>query len=641
MKKLAVAFLSSLLFSKPALADIKLPYLFSSHAVLQRNAPLKIWGWASPGESVTVTFRNQTKSATADAAGKWTTQLAPEGEGGPYTLTVSNGKQTIKLDDLMVGEVWVCSGQSNMEWILADAQNGKEEIAAADYPGIRQFVVSKKVAYSPQAMTDSAAWQVCSPSTASRFSAVAYFFARKLYNELKVPIGLINSSWGGTNAEAWASADAMGLSPDFAKAITDAPKSAEDYALIVRKRNSELLQKFGGALPQEKESVWMDAAYNDAAWPTLDVTKYWEEQGLQSFDGSVWYRTVVSLTPQQAAAKATLRLGPIDDNDQTFVNGKQIGATAQYNADRAYSIPAGLLHAGANVILVKAIDDQGNGGFYGNAPRSLNFDGATALTLPSKWKARIGNSAASKPGPNELPASLYNGMINPLINYAIRGALWYQGEANVDRAKQYETLFPLLITDWRKKWNQGNFPFYFVQLSSYDPAHKPQGSQSPWAELRDAQRKTLSLPATGMAVTTDIGARDDIHPRNKQDVGLRLALIALHDTYGKAIVAMGPVIKSAVQSSNTLIIGFGNAASGLKTKDGGGEVSSLELVDADGKIIPVPGAIAKNGVLVSVPAGVKATAVRYGWKDDAGDANLQNADGLPAVPFQYSLTNKK
>lgn len=626
------------MMSSCSTAAIQLPHLFSSHMVLQREAPIRIWGKAGAGEKITVRFHQQTKKTTAGKNGDWDVILDKEKAGGPFELQIQGANETISFEDVLVGEVWVCSGQSNMEWSVAEAKNNAEEITNAEFPLIRQFDVPNRIAFAPEWNTDAATWQVCSPATAGRFSAVAYFFARKLYQELKVPVGLINSTWGGTEAEAWTSKSSLLQHPDFTTAFNDIPANEDEYAGLIQKRNEALIKKFQGRLNTEDEARWNNSSYDDAAWPALSVNKLWEEQGLADFDGVVTYRTVVQITAAQAGKKATLHLGAIDDDDLTFVNGKPVGETRLWNAERKYALPAGVLHEGVNVILVKAIDNGGGGGFHGASEKAIVFEDGMKASLPSIWKAQIGSGRSNvRPNPNELPSSLYNAMIAPLRNYTIRGAIWYQGEGNADRPKQYETLFPLMINDWRKQWRQGNFPFYFVQLSSYDPEHKPFGSPSNWAQLREAQRKTLSLPNTGMAVTIDIGERDDIHPKNKQDVGLRLALIALEKTFRKQITSSGPATPLAVRDGDKIIIGFKEAAAGLHTRTGSESIEGFDCIDAAGKVYPVQARLEGKLVIINLQKGINPVAVRYAWADDAGNANLYNGAGLPTVPFSTEV----
>lgn len=615
--------------------DLALPYLFSNRMVLQRNSPVRIWGQAAGGEKITVLFRQQSKTVTANAKGQWQVLLSPEPAGGPHTLTVKGKNETKRFEDVLVGEVWVCAGQSNMEWDVASSLNAQSEIAAANFPAIRQFDVPNKVAFSPQQNTDSSTWEPCTPATSARFSAVAYFFARRLYQELRVPVGLINSTWGGTAAEAWTSAPALKTHPDFAK--INAPKTEAEYQALKAAGQKNMFQRFqGGPAAKEQLVNWSRADFDASQWPALAADKLWEEQSLPDFDGVVWYRTVINIAAEEAGQEATLHLGTIDDNDETFVNGKRIGSTRQWNATRSYAVPEGVLQAGSNVVLVRVVDDGGGGGFYGKEEKYLALGDGKRVNLPRQWQAQATNSiVGSRPNPNDLPASLFNGMVAPLTGYTIRGAIWYQGESNADRPKQYETLFPLLITDWRKHWQQPNFPFYFVQLSSYDPARKPLDALSNWALLRDAQRKTLSLSNTGMAVTTDVGERDDIHPKNKQDVGLRLALIALARTYHKPLVFSGPAFQKLTRAGNKITLQFNDAA-GLVTRNNG-PLHGFDGVDENGKVMSLNGTILQNKVVLELPAGTVLKTLQYAWHDDAGDANLQNSSGLPAVPFQIKL----
>ncbi|WP_324679056.1 sialate O-acetylesterase [Hymenobacter sp. GOD-10R] len=606
--------------------------------VLQRNQPIPVWGWADKGESLVIEFHNQTRQVKAGADGKWQVALGAESAGGPYTLRIS-GQNKVQLKDVLVGDVWICSGQSNMGWPLASALRGKEEIAAANYPQIRQFKVHNDAGERPKDdLAFEGSWKPALPAYAGDFTAIGYFFACDLYKELNVPIGLINTSWGGTDIETWISKGAYERSPDFSQMIAGLP--AIDLGTEAKAKTEAiqgLIKRLQGQLPTaEAAASWRSAAFNDSSWPTMNVPQLWEQDVLKDLDGTVWFRKAVDLAPGDAGKEATLALGVIDDNDQTYVNGTKVGATTGYTVKRAYSIPQGVLKPGKNVIAIRVEDTGGGGGLYGEANELSLKVGEKTMPLAGLWSFGIETvqTNTSFINPNSYPTILYNAMIHPLLPIAMKGVLWYQGENNAGRAQEYRKAFPLLIQDWRQQWGQKDFPFYFVQLASYNAANGNSEQGSTWAELREAQSLTLSVPNTGMAVTTDIGEAKDIHPRNKQDVGHRLARIALHDAYGKKIVSVGPTFKSMKVEGNKIRLSFSDLGSGLAIKAGQSVLAGFDLAGEDQKFRPAKAAIEGNDVVVYREDTAKPVAVRYNWADYAGAGNLYNKEGLPAAPFR-------
>jgi sialate O-acetylesterase len=633
---LAILFIYSLGF-----AQVKLPAVFGNHMVLQRQQPIPVWGWAKPGEKISVSLNNKSATAKADKAGKWKVQLPAEEAGGPYTLTVK-ASNTIVLEDVLIGEVWLCSGQSNMEWNVAKSTNGKEEIAAANYPNIRHFKVGRNVAGLPQEDVTSVGWLPATPEHVGNFTGVGYFFAKHLQKELNVPIGLINSTWGGTHVETWTGREAFENDPEFSSMIK---KYSSGYIDSIKTEKEASFQKLKAAIEARKQKAgnvtdWALPNYNATDWAKLKVPGFWEQQGLAGLDGVVWFRKEIQLTEAQAAA-ATLHLAMIDDNDVTWVNGAKVGETTGYNVERAYKIPAGLLKPGKNIIALRIDDPSGNGGISGKEEDIyLSFADGSKIPLAGQWLVNVekvtNSGAATAMGPNEYPTLLFNGMINPIIPYGIRGALWYQGESNTGRAFQYRKSFPLMINDWRKRWAQGDFPFYFVQLATFfagSGGNKNSGNE--WAELREAQTLTLSLPNTGMAVTTDIGNPKDIHPINKQDVGKRLALQALQKTYGrKNLLASGPVFEKATAKGNQMVVSFNHTGSGLTTADKYGYLYGFEVAGIDQQWHFARAWIVGNTVLVESDKVSSPVALRYNWTDNAEAGNLFNKEGLPAAPFR-------
>lgn len=623
-----------------AFANVTLPKIFNDNMVLQRERKIAIWGWAEPKEKITVMLKEQVKSVTANKDGKWRLELNAETAGGPYTLTIK-GKNTIILNNVMVGDVWVCSGQSNMEMPIAAwgyINNYQQEIAAANYPNIRQFLVPRKIASQLKDDLSGGDWSVCNPDNAGAFSAVAYFFARELNTQLNVPIGLINTSWGGTQVESWTSRSAFENSDEFKSMIAKMPNL--DLDKLVKEKEAAMkakIEKLQGTPATAAEiAAWKSKDFNDANWHTLNVPGLWEQQEPGDLDGFIWVRKSFEVVSEDAGKAAVLELSAIDDNEETYLNGEKVGATSGYNIKRKYSIPEGKLVAGKNVIAVRIDDTGGGGGIYGDAGDVKISIGSKTISLTGNWTYKIEKvmSGASAIGPNSYPTILFNSMINPIIQFGIKGAIWYQGETNAGRAIQYRKAFPLMINDWRKQWKQGDFPFYFVQLATYQADNGTSEKGSSWAELREAQTMTLSLPNTGMSVTTDIGDVKDIHPKNKQDVGKRLAAIALSKTYGKNNIYSGPTYQAFKTDGNKAIVSFTNVGSGLMTQDKYGYLKGFEVAGADQKFYYARAYIDGDKVILTADAVANPIAVRYGWADDAGDDNLFNKDGFPAPPFR-------
>nr|WP_315240666.1 sialate O-acetylesterase [uncultured Flavobacterium sp.] len=631
MKKKIVIFI--LFFSLFASANVRMPLLFSDGMVLQRNKEIPVWGWADANEKVTIHFNKQTKTIQADTNGKWMVKLAAEKAGGPFELTIT-GKNKVVIKDVLVGEVWICSGQSNMEFQMYKLPDFETQKNQANYPMIRQFGVAQDLSGTPKEDLKAGKWAASNKENIRDFTAAGFFFAKKLYAELKIPIGIINTSWGGTNVETWTSRQAFEKSDEFKTMIADVP--AVDMDAIFESYKKSLLENIrkiqGFDVTLTNEDQFKTVEFNDKSWPEIKVPSLWENQQIGNIDGIVWMRKTVVLTAEQAKSEAILHLAKVDDEDQTFVNGIQIGTNNIWDKQRIYKIPANVLKEGTNVIAVRITDYSGGGGIYGDpADLKIQFKDRN-LPLEGLWKFNVVQVKISV-SPNSYPSLLYNAMVNPLVPYAIQGVLWYQGEANVWRANQYKKAFPLMIQDWRTKWNQGNFPFYYVQLSTFDEFGGNSKKGSRWAELREAQSETLKIPNTGMAVTTDIGNAKDIHPTNKQDVGLRLAAIALNNVYGKKQVFSGPTYKSQEINGNQIILTFENIGTGL-SKPNNSELKGFEIAGADKVFYSAKAIIKDNKIIVSGDQVQKPVAVRYGWADDDTEINLFNKEKFPASPFR-------
>jgi len=620
-------------------AKVILHQLFQDHMIIQRNAEVPIWGWADTGEHITVTLGEQSHKTQAGADGKWQITLSPVPAGGPYEMTVE-GSNTISIQDIYAGEVWICSGQSNMEWTVRNAQNAENEIANAQYPLIRHFNVPRMIATTPQEkITETTSWEICSPETVGDFTAVGYYFARDLYENLNLPIGLINTSWGGTEVEAWTSARAIRTTPYFEEELeTLQTINLQTFQQEQERKIREMLGKdFKVEVPLvDGVPAWAAEEIDMSEWNKMEnMPSNWERRGLLGVDGVIWFRKEFILTPGQAAQTIMLNLGPIDDQDITWVNGVQVGKTEVYNEPRSYQIQANILKPGKNTITVKVTDNAGRGGLWGNEGDLFLSIGDQRVDLGGTWLYKASDIRVNTAiNPNQYATMLFNGMVAPLIPYRFQGVIWYQGESNANRANQYQTLFPLMIKDWRDHWDIGEFPFLFVQLANFrQPVDTPQGST--WAELREAQTMTLSLPQTGMASTIDIGDAHDIHPRNKQDVGKRLALQAYRIAYEKDILADGPMYQSHKVEDDKIIITFNHTGEGLVNHNKYGYVPGFSIAGEDQVFHWAKAEIINaNQIAVYSSEVSNPVAVRYGWADNPDDLSIYNSAGLPANPFR-------
>jgi len=623
--------------------------LFTDHVVLQRDVPVPVWGWADPGDRVKVALAGQSVETTADAQGKWTARLGPYPAGGPHTMAVT-GPKSAEVRDILVGDVWLCSGQSNMEWPLSHADRAKQEVAAANHPRIRLFTVPKKTAAVPRDTAD-ASWEVCTPQSAPEFSAVGYFFGRDLQRELDVPIGLIDSSWGGTVAEAWTSTGALEGLGDFKQALERVrteqanqgkpPVKFEEAMAAWWKKNDP-----GSA----DQPTWADPKLDANAWKSMALPGHWEERGLPDFDGIAWFRKEVKLPEAWDGKELNLSLGAIDDRDTTYLNGTEVGHQNAHNTGRKYKVPAGLARAGRNVIAVRVLDTAGQGGFAGSKDEmTLTLAGdekAEPVALAGDWSFQASTPMGNLSTPPEPSGSnpnrvtvLYNGMIAPLKPFPIKGAIWYQGEGNASRAAQYRRLLPAMIRDWRGQFEAGDFPFLIVQLANFQK-RKAEPGESAWAELREAQFLTSkAVPRSAVALAIDIGQANDIHPTNKQEVGRRLALDALAIAYGKDVEHSGPVFQAMEAKGNALRIRFDHIGGGLVVGGGGGKLEGFAVAGEDGKFAWAEATIEGDAVVVSSPKVEKPRAVRYAWADNPA-CTLYNQAGLPAVPFRTDAPEK-
>jgi sialate O-acetylesterase len=621
-------------------AEVKLPKFIADGMVLQRNIPVKIWGWANSGEKVTITFLNKKYSAVTDSKGNWLVTLPKLKPGGPFELEVE-GTNKIIIKNILVGDVWVCSGQSNMQTTMARVRDLYEDVIAnSENKMIRYFEVPMKYEFNgPLNDVQNGKWVSPDPQSILNFSAVAYFFAKNIYEKYKVPIGLINTAIGGAPIEAYVSADVIKNFPNYLPAIekfkdiNNIQKVFADNKKINDEWYSELMKKDLGYSGNEKK--WYDTSYNANDWSKISVPCFWDEAGLKNINGSVWFRKEFDIPESMAGKSVRLNLGRIVDSDSAFVNGKFVGSVSYQYPPRIYKIPAGVLKTGKNILVVRIVNNAGRGGFIKDKPYNIILDGQS-IDLKGEWQYKIG--AEMKPMPvqesvQNTATGFFNGMIAPLLNYAIKGVLWYQGESNTNRAAEYKKIFPAMINDWRHKWNIGTFPFLYVQLPNFMETND-QPVESQWAELREAQLKTLSVPKTGMAVAIDLGEWNDIHPWRKKEVGDRLALLAQSIAYGnKKIVPSGPLYKSMKLERNKIILSFKNVDGGLIAK-GGNELKYFAIAGADKKFVWAKAEIKNNKVVVWNDEIKNPVAVRYAWADNPDGANLYNKEELPASPFR-------
>ena len=631
--------------------------VFTSGMVLQQGVAVPVWGTAIPGRKVTVRFAEQEKASITDTEGRWKVMLdSLTACADPRTLQISSthNQQPITLHDVLVGEVWVCSGQSNMQWPVAGSNRGAEEVRAANFPEIRLFTVPNVPSGEPESNIAGAAWSVCSPDTISPFSAVAYFFGRELHRRLKVPIGLINTSWGGTVAEAWTSWGTLSGDPSLRGIVEnferDLPRLAQRREAWSRdfKALEEQISDKGNTKYSEG---WAGPAEPDGNWADMELPGIWQGKGL-NFSGILWFRKTIEIPAGWAGKDLNLAIGATDKSDTTYFNNEQVGSVTMadrldsWSLLRTYTVPGKLVRAGRNVIAVRVHSDKYAGGMTGPEDVMKVFcpacGGDPVISLAGTWRYAVEENYGLVqipvepvgPGHQNAPSALFNGMIAPLLPYAIRGAIWYQGESNADRARQYQTLFPLMIRDWRRAWGQGDFSFYFVQLANY-MAQQAQPSESQWAELREAQTMALALPNTGMAVAIDIGDAGDIHPGNKQDVGLRLAFNALNQTYGlREVMPCGPLFRLVSRDGASLRLSFDFVGRGLVCR--GEALQGFAIAGEDGRFVWATATIENEQVVVSSPGVSHPKVVRYAWADNPV-ASLYNRDGLPASPFRTDV----
>jgi sialate O-acetylesterase len=637
-----------LLNCRLSFCQVRLPGLVRDSMILQRDTKIKIWGWASPGEKVKIKFNNQSFKTITGADGKWSVMLSPMKAGGPYIMHI-DADNHITLNDILIGDVWICSGQSNMVHQLElHKERYANEIALANYPQIRQFWIPTLTDLQhPRDDLPTGYWKSANTKDVLQFSVVAYFFGKTIYEKYHVPVGLINSSAGGPPAESWISEEGL---KEFPAVISTIEKN-KDTAYVNNINRAAFVKNSNRPKPQDKGLMgpiaWYDTTYIPKGWRNINIPGYWEDQGIKDLNGIVWYRKEIDVPASMTNVPAKIAMGRIVDADFLYVNGKLVGNTTYQYPQRRYQVSVGLLKPGRNIIVIKVINDAGKGGFVPDKPYYLTANGQT-IDLKGDWQYKVADVFTPQQNPatgialDYQPTALYNAMIAPLTNYAIKGILWYQGEGNISRASEYQERLAALINDWRKQWSSAgrdDIPFLYVQLPNFgEMQYLP--SESAWAVLREAQLKTLSVPNTGMAVTIDLGEWNDIHPDRKKEIGERLALAAMNIAYGeKNIVSSGPVYQYSKTDGNKIIIHFNSIGGGLITNDDE-EPGEFAIAGADKKFVwakakIVHGTAGKDDtVVVWSDAISNPLYVRYAWADNPVNPNLYNKEGLPASPFR-------
>lgn len=571
--------------TSPLPAAVRLPKLISDRMVLQRDVELTLWGWADPGEKVTVRFQGKYYDTAADGKGNWQVALPPHKAGGPYIMEVN--EKVIR--DVLVGDVWLCSGQSNQETPIVRLLDMFPEINVSNNHMIRHYKVPTQHAVGglKADISEGAQWYSATSSDVLNWTSLAYFFAQEVYEKYGVPVGMLNSSVGGTPIEGWIS--------------------------------QEHLKEFPQYLINKVEK-------NNSRWAPMQMPGLWRERGLDA-KGSVWFRKEFKVSASMDGKHAKLYMGTMVDSDSTFVNGQFVGHTGYQYPPRKYDIPAGILHEGVNTITVKLTDRSGNGGFVEDKMYKIVGDD-TVIDLTGEWGYQV---EAPQPDLRGVGSGYYNGMIYPIRNYRVKGAIWYQGESNAGRAHEYAALLEALISNWRELWQMPQMPFLLVQLPNF-MRKQEQPSDSDWARIREAQLQTaLKVPHTAMVTTYDVGEWNDIHPLNKKAVANRLFLGARKLVYGEKIVSSGPLYQSMKIEGDKIILTFTQIGSGLTSN---GPLKHFAIAGEDGKFVWADAVIKNNRVVVSNKEVKSPVAVRYAWSNNPEDANLKNKEGLLASPFR-------
>lgn len=618
---------------------IRVARIFSDGVVLQRSVPVRIWGWATPKTSIKVALKNKTLATVARSDSSWQVTFPAQRAADSGSIVITGGGSTTVIRDVLFGDVWVASGQSNMEWKLADSKGGAAEVATASDPLMRQFKIPNGWSWTPEKELAGGSWASLNPKTAGDFSGVAYFFVKSLRNNVGVPIGIINAAWSGAAIEPYISREAQRLSDSAWKRIVD---TETNYNRTIREA---LIAKLG-ELPTSDAGMgngaapWAAADLDESAWKSIPVPGAWERNGYPGLDGIVWLRTSFDLTPDEAKRAASLTLGAIDDDDITWINGVEVGRTAGYFQRRRYTVPANALRAGRNVLTIRVTDGAGDGGIMASAGEPFIDVGGAKMALSGTWKFRIGVASFREDAQhvNKIPTGAYNRMIKPILPFPIKGVIWYQGESNSNndaQATAYRAQFSTLIQSWRAEWNQSSagFPFLWAQLPNYGPSDVDPPASGGWALIREAQSAALSLPNTAQAVIFDVGEAPNLHPTNKTDVGERLALAARAMVYKQPIEFSGPTYKSHVIVDGKFIVTFDHAT-GLRVTYGREQRSEFAVAGADKKFAWADARVENNKVIVWSPGVTNPMYLRYAFSNSPRNATVFNGANLPASPFR-------
>lgn len=616
-------------------AQVSLPHVFSDHMILQRNCDIPVWGTAPAGTPITVRIGAYTINSIADEHGNWILRIPQMQAGGPYELAVFNNGQepSVVFEDVLIGDVWFASGQSNMEWQVQQSKDASTEIQTADFANIRFFKVPHDTTTEIQYDTQPASWKRCDSTSVKDVSAVGYFFARDLHRDLNVPIGILQCTWGGTPVESWMSREQL-LSSSVSRARVQASDSITVQHFV---KDSLDLIRFWDIVYNPKNDMEKEIpkmTMDDSGWSELTMPSTFSDWNMPPYEGMVWLRKYTNIPDSMSGKELTINLGHPEMNYSLYFNGKEICKTVwNANPSHQYTLSADLVKEGNNLIALRMAVLWGGGGLNPPAENMYITDGASRISLAGTWKYKkdLEPKIPKIWYYHRFPTFLYNGMVHPVIPYGIKGFIWYQGEDNADQPKDYQTLFPMLIADWRIRWQQGYLPFFYVQLANY-MKRKPEPSESNWAALREAQTMTLSQPNTGMATIIDIGEAENIHPKNKQEVGRRLALLAKDKVYRENIQSSGPVYRKHKVDGNRIVIEFSETGSGL-TVNGGGVLKGFAVAGKDRVFYWAEATIDGDKVIVSSQKINTPVAVRYAWADNP-ECNLFNEEGLPAVPFR-------
>lgn len=637
MKKLLVLYLLlSVILPHSVWEQIKVPKIFASNMVLPREKPIPVSGKAGPSESLEITIKNQVHTVKADKKGNWEVVLDPMTAGGPFVLSFK-GKEELVLENILVGDLWLCAGQSNMQYTLGTLNYEEPDTTRMANPNLRLRSIGVGADYLPQDDVPMAIWAQANAETILNFSAVGYFFGRELVEKQDVPIGLISSNLGATAIETWMGMDALTKFPQFDEVTNDILKTDKDYETlnkefeIFRRKWDNKYYLKGPGLDQK----WYADDYDDSDWKEIDIPAFWEDFGYTDHDRSFWFRKTFDLDSTRLGKDFLLNLNQIDDYDITWVNGQKVGETFGNSNFRNYTVPKDVLRAKGNTLTVRVFDIGGKGGIYTNA-----FWGNPILNGRWKYKKGISINAKKFPEPKvpngswfSHPLLLYNAGIAPLHDFPITGVIWYQGEANENSAVEYEQLLKGMIFDWRAKWNNPDMPFLIVQLANYRQEDSVPGN-SKWAEIRSSQMKATQMHDVDIMTAIDIGDANDIHPHNKMEVGRRLALLAMHYEYGKPI-KKGPTYKSRSAHGNTINIKFETYGSNLKSTDKFGYLRGFAIAGQDGKFHWAKARLSDNNEATVYSDQISDPRfVRYAWSDNPGPLDLYNTDGLPAFPFR-------